>query len=97
MLNFTSRSECIESPALLIKIFIESLSLQIPISGESKRVAGELSYLIDSDFRESKKIVAAFESILDSHYDKYNILDEMVWTGFLTGFIPEFQGIVNRI
>ncbi len=97
MLNFTSPERIMESPALLMKIFEESARLKIPLSAEAKRLVREFSYLADNTFRSSKPIVKSFERILVAPAPTFNVLNEMLNTGFLVRFIPEFRNIVNRI
>jgi [protein-PII] uridylyltransferase len=97
MLNFTSPEKIVESPVLLMKIFEESARLKIPLSAEAKRLVREFSYLADNKFRNSEPIVKSFERILVSPAPTFNVLNEMLNTGFLVRFIPEFRNIVNRI
>ena len=97
MLNFTSPERIMESPVILMKIFEESARLKIPLSAEAKRLVREFSYLADNTFRSSKPIVKSFERILVAPAPTFNVLNEMLNTGFLARFIPEFRNIVNRI
>jgi [protein-PII] uridylyltransferase len=97
MLNFTSPERIMESPVLLMKIFEESARLKIPLSAEAKRLVREFSYLADNKFRNSEPIVKSFERILVAPAPTFNVLNEMLNTGFLVRFIPEFRNIVNRI
>jgi [protein-PII] uridylyltransferase len=97
MLNFASPESIMESPVLLMKIFEESAHLKIPLSAEAKRLVREFSYLADKKFQSSKPIVKSFERILVAPAPTFNVLNEMLNTGFLARFIPEFGNIVNRI
>jgi [protein-PII] uridylyltransferase len=97
MLNFTSPEGIIDSPDLLIKIFEESARLKIPLSAEAKRLVREFSYLVNNKFRSSKTAVKSFERILVAPTPIFNVLNEMLNTGFLVRFIPEFHNVVNRI
>jgi [protein-PII] uridylyltransferase len=97
MLNFVSPERVVDSPDLLMKIFEESARLKIPLSAEAKRLVKEFSYLVDKNLRGSKPIVKSFERILVAPPATFNVLDEMLNTGFLVRFIPEFQNVVNRI
>ncbi|MBU1569787.1 MAG: [protein-PII] uridylyltransferase, partial [Proteobacteria bacterium] len=96
-LNFVSSEKILGQPELLIKIFEESANLNIPISAEGKRLIREFEYLVDDAFRASASAVRAFEKILVSLSPSFNVLNEMLNTGFLERFIPEIKGIVNRI
>jgi len=97
MLTFSAPEEILKSPELLIKIFQESVRLKIPLNIEAKRLVREFSYLIDENFRNSRSVVKIFEYILLSPAPTFNVLNEMLNTGFLVKFIPEFKRIINRI
>jgi len=97
MLNYTSSEEILNSPDLLLSIFEESMRLKIPLSAEAKRIVKEFGYLIDTNFRNSASNVKAFERILLTPALTFNVLKEMLSTGFLVRFIPEYKIIVNRI
>ncbi len=96
-LNFVSPEAILDSPDLLITIFEESARLQVPLSSESKRLLKEFIYLIDDDFRTSSFALKSFERILFAPPVTIDVLNDMLSTGFLVQFIPEFKGIVNRI
>jgi len=96
MLNFTGPEAILKRPELLIRIFEEGVRLKAPLSGEAKRLVKEFVYLIDPGFRSAPEIVRTFERILISA-DAGGLLDDLLSTGFLEAFIPEFQGISNRI
>ncbi|HUT43828.1 MAG TPA: [protein-PII] uridylyltransferase, partial [Desulfobacterales bacterium] len=96
-LNFTSSEETLKAPSLLLKIFEESMRLKIPLSAEAKRMVREFGYLVDTDFRNLASNVKTFERILLTPAPTFNVLKEMLSTGFLVRFIPEFKWIVNRI
>ncbi len=97
MLNFTSSKKILHSPDLLVKIFEESARLKIPLSAEAKRLVKEFSYLVDDDLRTSASVVKSFEKILVAPTQAFDVLNEMLSTGFLLKFIPEIKDIVNRI
>ena len=97
MLNYTSSEEIVSSPDLLLSIFEESMRLKIPLSAEAKRMAREFGYLVDTDFRNLASNVKIFERILLTPAPTFNVLKEMLSTGFLVRFIPELKWIVNRI
>ena len=97
MLTFTSSKAILDSPALLIEIFKESAGLGIPLSAEARRLVREFSYLVDDRFRSSGNVVKALEHILVTPAPEFNVLGEMLNTGFLSALIPEVTNIVNRI
>jgi [protein-PII] uridylyltransferase len=97
MLNFVAPEKIVKAPQLLMKIFAESSRLKIPLSAEAKRLIREFSHLVNQEYRASESMVKAFERILVAPATPFNVLNEMLNTGFLQKFIPEFQHICNRI
>ena len=97
MLDFVSIEAVLKSPQLLIQIFEESLRLKIPLSPEAKRMVQEIGHRVDADFTNSADTLKAFESILISPTPTFNVLREMLNTGFLQRFIPAFKQVTNRI
>ena len=97
MLNFEAPEAIIKKPELLMKIFEESARLEIPLSAEATRLVKEFSHFADKAYRNSEEIVKSFERILVSPPPKFNPLNEMLNTGFLEKFIPEFHSVRNRI
>jgi [protein-PII] uridylyltransferase len=97
MLNFAAPEKIMASPDLLIKIFEESARLKIPLSAEAKRLVKEFLYLVNKNYRISQPIVKSFERILVAPAPTFNVLNEMLNTGFLVRFIPEFRNVINRI
>ena len=97
MLNFEAPEKIVESPDLLMKIFEESARLKIPLSAEAKRLVKDFLTQVNAKFRRSQPIVKSFERILAAPAPKFNVLNEMLNTGFLVRFIPEMRSIINRI
>ena len=96
-LTFTTPTHLIGNPNLLINIFEESLRLRLPLSAEAKRIVREFLHLADREFVISAEKVASFERILLAPAPTFNVLKEMLNTGFLVQFIPELHAVVNRI
>jgi len=99
MLNFTQPEAILKRPELLIRIFEESARLKAPLGAEAKRLIREFLHLIDARYRSAPEIVRAFERTLlaPEGGGGLALLDDLLSTGFLEAFIPEFQGISNRI
>jgi [protein-PII] uridylyltransferase len=97
MLNFTGPEAILKRPELLIRIFEESARLKTPLGGEVKRLVREFLYLVGPAYRSAPEIVRVFERILQAPEANAGVLDDMLTTGFLGAFIPEFQRISNRI
>ncbi len=96
-LNFDSSKTILNDPEMLIKIFEVSARLKMPLSREAERLVREFNYLVDEKFRSSLSVRNLFENILILPAPTFNILEQMLNTGFLTNLVPEFKNIVNRI
>lgn len=96
MLGFTSDQAIIQNPELLMDIFSESARLKLPLSTRAKRKVTEYWDLIEG-FRYSKATTKSFERIMATVSREFNVLNEMLSTGFLVRLIPEFDKIANRI
>jgi [protein-PII] uridylyltransferase len=96
MLNFTSDEAITDNPELLIEIFSESARLKLPLSAAAKRKVHEYGKLAHG-FRYAKSCTRTFERIMASATREFNVLNEMLSTGFLMELLPEFHKISNRI
>ncbi len=96
-LRFESAEEIVKAPLLLIQIFEESAALKLPLSAEANRLVQEFGSLVDESFRRQPEVVKSFEKILLAPAPTFNVLNEMLRSGFLQRFIPEFKDIINRI
>ena len=98
VLSFSDPRIILEKPQLLMYIFEEAARLDIPLSAESRRLVSDfLNKSVDQSFRTNPEVVKSFEKILLAPAATFDVLHEMLITGFLTRFIPEFKAIVNRI
>ena len=97
MIAFESSEAILKNPDLLIQIYEESSRLRIPLNAESKRLVREFLFLVNESFRKRETVVKAFETILTTKSVEFNVLNEMLYTGFLEKMIPEFSRLVNRI
>ncbi len=97
MLTFSSSEAIIKDPMLLVRIFEESSRLKIPLSAEGKRLVHEFLYLAGKGFLSSEEAIKAFERCLTLTSHDFNVLDDVLSTGLLARFIPEFKTIKNRI
>lgn len=84
------------NPLLLMDIFAESSRSGCPLSLEAKRLVREFLFLVDENFRKSSNAVQGFLGIMNSAYS-FETLDQMLETGFLGTFIPEFEHIKDRV
>ncbi len=97
MLFFKSSEAIPNRPDLLMDIFEESRRLNIPLSGEAKNLINDFLYLVDDNFRKNPAMAQRFERLLASPEGQFNVMSEMLDTGFLSAFIPPFKKIINRI
>jgi len=97
LLFFKSSESIIQRPELLMKIFVESARLKLPLSAEAHRLVEEFMGLVDYNYINQPEIIKNFERILITHTPLFNVLEEMHATEFLCKLIPEFEGITNRI
>ncbi len=97
MLFFNAPEDILGNPELIIRIFEESARLKVPIGTESRRLIRDFGHLVDEKFITSQSAVRIFEKILMEPTPRFKALDEMLHTGFLIRFIPEFKNILHRI
>jgi len=97
MLNFVSPEKILNNPRLLMDIFAESAAQKAPLNSEAKRLVKDFGHLVDDRFRSDPEVVKQFERILIRSNRAFEVLNQMLNTGFLAGFIPEFKEVTNRI
>lgn len=97
MLNFATTEDILDAPFRLMQIFEESARLKIPVNSEGRRVVKEFVHLVGNDFRKDERNIRSFERILLSGTYAFDVLNDMLHTGFLMRFIPEMKKIYNRI
>ncbi|NNG00128.1 MAG: [protein-PII] uridylyltransferase [Desulfobacteraceae bacterium] len=97
MLNFESAEHILNDPLLLFKIFLESTTKKAPLNPEAKRLVSDFAYLVDDEFRAHPEVTRMFEQILLKPAPNFNALNQMLHTGLLVKYIPEFEKAVNRI
>jgi [protein-PII] uridylyltransferase len=95
-IHFPSATAILGDPLLLLDIFVEGVKAGCPLSLESKRLVREFLYLVDEPFRLSERAARGFLSILNAP-NAPEALDQMLETGFLCAFIPEFEPIQDRV
>ncbi|MBW1867505.1 MAG: [protein-PII] uridylyltransferase, partial [Deltaproteobacteria bacterium] len=96
-LAFVASRYILSDPKLLVTIFEESVSLNIPLNVEARRLIKDFLYLVDKKFRRSGRVMKSFERILVASAPEFNVLSVMLNTGLLAHLIPGFKGIINRI
>ena len=96
-LYFTNTVAVLQKPDLLLKIFLESGKLKIPLSIEARRIVSEFLHMVDKEVTEDLGCIKIFKKIVSLSYWEFNVLNVMLATGILGRFIPEFDAIVNKI
>lgn len=96
-LHFDSPEAILMHPELLIQIFVASAELKLPLSREALRLVREFDYLVNDAFIRSPSVRNAFEKILLTPAPTFNVIEQMLNTGFLVRLIPEYEGIVDRV
>jgi [protein-PII] uridylyltransferase len=97
MLTFTGPEAIVRRPEILMRIFEESLLLKIPLSAESRRLVREFAHLLTPARRNAPETARAFERVLLAPAAAAGVLEDMLTSGMLQAFIPEFSKIANRI
>jgi [protein-PII] uridylyltransferase len=95
-IHFPSATAILSDPLLLLDIFVEGVNAGRPLSLESKRLVREFLYLVDGPFRTSERAARGFLSILNAP-NAFDALDQMLETGFLCAFVPEFEPVQDRV
>jgi [protein-PII] uridylyltransferase len=93
---FDSVKIILSEPLLLMDIFAQSSTLNCPLSLEATRLVREFLYLVDDTFRETNRAVQSLLKIM-SKKNAAETLDQMLDTGFLGAFIPEFERISDLV
>jgi [protein-PII] uridylyltransferase len=91
-----SATSIMRDPLTMMDVFLESCRRRSPLSLEAKRLIREFKHLVDETFRRSERAVKAFLLILNDS-SAFDALDQMLETGFLSAFFPEFEPIRNRV
>ncbi len=95
-IHFPSATAILTDPLLLLDIFLEGVKAGCPLSLESKRLVREFLYLVDGTCRTSERAARCFLSILNTP-NASDALVQMLETGLLCAFIPEFEPIQDRV
>jgi [protein-PII] uridylyltransferase len=80
-------------PYLMMRLFMQSGKTGLPVHHRSRQMVSNSLYLVDDKFRSSKKNASMFVDMLSASREPMPVLETMLETGLLTGFLPEFSGI----
>jgi [protein-PII] uridylyltransferase len=95
-IGFRSATAILADPCLIMDIFEQSCRVEAPLSLESKRLIREFLHLVDDHFRGSPRAAGVFLRIIN-HRRSSEGLDQMLETGLLGAFIPEFAKVQDRV
>ncbi|WP_457572121.1 [protein-PII] uridylyltransferase [Desulfovulcanus sp.] len=95
-LSFLAPEAVLSNNLLILEIFKQSALHGVPLSWESRRVIGQLAPMIMSNLRNHLFSGQTFLDILLSHRADF-ALEQMLETGFLGAFIPEFGLVQDQV
>ncbi len=95
-LHFISAAGIPRRSVLLLDIFVYSAKSGRPLSVDARRLIREFLDIVDEGFRRKPEAVQKFLEILMHPY-AFNALEEMMETGLLASFIPEFGKVQYRV
>lgn len=96
-IDFPSAESIPYRPFLMMEAFGLSAKLGCPLSREARRLIKEFLPLVDDNFRKSKQANNTFINIINEPVDSFEALNQMMETGFLDAFIPEFGKIKDHV
>ncbi len=96
VVNFAAPEEVNRRPTLIMDIFEESARLQYALAADALRIIREFRHLVTA-FRRDAVVMKSMERILATVNKEFNVLEEMLASGFLEALLPCFEGIVNRM
>ena len=79
-------------PKLFMRLFYQSARTGIPIHYRTKKAITANLHLVDDKLRGSRRTAKLFQAILASG-EPFRVLEEMLDTGFLNAYIPEFAKV----
>lgn len=83
----------LKKPELLMHIFAQGAKLGIPVHYRTRKQVTQHLHLIDDKTRSSKSFSKSFFEVLLSNETPLATLTEMLDTGLLTKYIPEFRKV----
>jgi [protein-PII] uridylyltransferase len=93
---FDSATSILSDHLLLMDIFDQGSRVDCRLSLEARRLVREFLFFVDDAFRRSDRAVRGFLNIMN-RTNTFETLEQMLETGFLEAFIPEFEKIKDRV
>lgn len=91
--RLTSLDELTARPLLLMRLFLQAGRLGAPLHHRTRQSVASSLFLVDDRFRTSKRVAKAFLDLLTQAEPIFPVLEAMLATGLLTGYLPEFAGV----
>ena len=88
-----SAAELHTKPHLLLRVFLASARLGVPVHHRSRKAVAANLGLVTDKVRRSGRAAGSFRAILQSRDDIGRVLSDMLETGVLSAYIPEFEKI----
>ena len=95
-LHFVSATRIAREPMLMLKICERCAATGRPLSLEARRLVREFLHLVDESFRRRLESTEVFLKML-THSHAFDALEQMLETGLLAAFVPEFSDVQNRV
>ncbi|MDX2433246.1 MAG: [protein-PII] uridylyltransferase [Desulfobacterales bacterium] len=90
-----SSSEFIRSmPKLFIRLFYQAAKTGKPLHFRTRKAIAANLHMVDDKLRNSRRTAKLFLAILTAP-EPFMVLEEMLDTGFLTAYIPEFAKVAS--
>jgi len=86
-------AELKKKPHLLLRLFLASARLGVPVHHRSRKAVAASLDLVNDKVRKSGRALSAFLAILQSRTDISRVLSDMLETGLLSAYIPEFEKV----
>ncbi len=93
-IHLTDRELIKRKPDILMKVFLHAARQGCPVHYLSRRIISETAPDVTRSLRKSKRASNAFLDILVKAKNPGQVLDEMLETGLLTAYLPEFKRIL---
>ncbi len=94
-IHLSNKELLAQQPKMIMKLFSLSAKTGNPLHYWSRRLVTSHLHRIDDTFRTSATMAKAFMEILLEAVEPHSVLSEMLDTGFLAAYIPEFNDIAS--
>lgn len=92
-IHLTDTDLLLRKPSLLMRIFTHAARTGLGIHHRTRKLITMNLHLVDDKLRSSRRMAKAFLEALQSAENSAAVLSEMLDTGLLTAYLPEFAGV----